>query len=263
MNLKFEKTIKPIIDYSLMAVCFVMIIITGIMEKSHPICVLPLINSLIIMLLSMRAYRIVHLLGSINCLIYSVGYLMIGVYGTLISTLCVSFPLQFITFFVWGKNKYKKSTVFRRLQPKWEVLLGLGVIIASVIGSIILVLTNHDLEKSIVDVLGSVNEAQKNTINIIIIIDSICMVLGFIIPFMSMFALIETTVLNILNTSLAFIMWMLMVILNPMQTPYLVSAIFNLYCIIWGAIKWVRLYKEQQKEKYKAQSEPSKMSEIA
>lgn len=252
MPSKFDNVIKPIIDYTLMAVCFVMIIVTGIMEKSHPICVLPLINSLIIMILSMRAYRITHLLGSINCLIYTVGYLIIGVYGALISTLFVSFPVQLATFFMWGKNKYKKSTMFKKLPLKWEILLGLGIVVACVVGSVILVLTNHSLEKSIVDVLGSVNDAQKFVINVIIVIDSIGMVLGIIIPFMSMFALIEAMVFNIVNTSLALLMWILMVILNPMQTPYLVSAVFNLYCIIWAAVKWVRLYKEQQKEKKQA-----------
>jgi uncharacterized protein YacL len=152
---------------------------------------------------------------------------------------------------MWGKNKYKQSTIFRRLKPKWEVLLSVCVVIACIIGAIILVLTNRDLEKSIVKAIGSVNEVQKVIINLVIIFDSICMILGFIIPFMSMFALVEASIFNVLNTSLSLIMWILMVMLNPMQTPYLVSAVFNAYCVVWAAIKWIRLYKEQQAEKNK------------
>jgi nicotinamide riboside transporter PnuC len=138
MNSKFYNVIKPIIDYTLMAVCFVMIIITGIKEKSHPISVWPLINSLFIMILSMRAYRIAHLLGSINCLIYSIGFFMIGMYGSLISTLCVSFPLQFITFFVWGKRKFKRATMFRKLPIIWEIVLTIGVIGACIVGAMLI-----------------------------------------------------------------------------------------------------------------------------
>ena len=227
MNSKFYNVIKPIIDYTLMAVCFVMIIITGIKEKSHPISVWPLINSLFIMILSMRAYRIAHLLGSINCLIYSIGFFMIGMYGSLISTLCVSFPLQFITFFVWGKRKFKRATMFRKLPIIWEIVLTIGVIGACIVGAML---------------IGNIEGARQSTL------DSICMVLGIIIPFMSMFALVETIIFDIINTSVSFIMWILIIIADPMQMPYLVSAIFNTYCVVFRAITWVQLYRIQQKE---------------
>lgn len=241
MNSKFYNVIKPIIDYTLMAVCFVMIIITGIKEKSHPISVWPLINSLFIMILSMRAYRIAHLLGSINCLIYSIGFFMIGMYGSLISTLCVSFPLQFITFFVWGKRKFKRATMFRKLPIIWEIVLTIGVIGACIVGAML---------------IGNIEGARQSTL------DSICMVLGIIIPFMSMFALVETIIFDIINTSVSFIMWILIIIADPMQMPYLVSAIFNTYCVVFRAITWVQLYRIQQKEKRK-DLERSETLEIA
>lgn len=242
MNSKFYNVIKPIIDYTLMAVCFIMIIITGIKEKSHPICVWPLINSLLIMILSMRAYRIAHLLGSINCLIYTVGFLIVGVYGSLISTLFVSFPVQLATFFMWGKRKYKKATMFRKLPIIWEIVLTVGIVGACVVGAL---------------VLGNVEGAKQSTL------DSICMVLGIIIPFMSMFALVETIVFDIINTTVALVMWILIIVDDPMQAPYLVSAIFNLYCVCFRAIKWVQLYVTQQKEKNKAQLEKNETLEIA
>lgn len=241
MNSKFYNVIKPIIDYTLMAVCFVMIIITGIKEKSHPISVWPLINSLFIMILSMRAYRIAHLLGSINCLIYSIGFFMIGMYGSLISTLCVSFPLQFITFFVWGKRKFKRATMFRKLPIIWEIVLTIGVIGACIVGAML---------------IGNIEGARQSTL------DSICMVLGIIIPFMSMFALVETIIFDIINISVSFIMWILIIIADPMQMPYLVSAIFNTYCVVFRAITWVQLYRIQQKEKRK-DLERSETLEIA
>ena len=241
MNSKFYNVIKPIIDYTLMAVCFVMIIITGIKEKSHPISVWPLINSLFIMILSMRAYRIAHLLGSINCLIYSIGFFMIGMYGSLISTLCVSFPLQFITFFVWGKRKFKRATMFRKLPIIWEIVLTIGVIGACIVGAML---------------IGNIEGARQSTL------DSICMVLGIIIPFMSMFALVETIIFDIINTSVSFIMWILIIIADPMQMPYLVSAIFNTYCVVFRAVTWVQLYRIQQKEKRK-DLERSETLEIA
>ena len=241
MESKFYKVIKPIIDYTLMAVCFVMIIITGINEKSHPISVWPLINSLFIMILSMRAYRIAHLLGSINCLIYSIGFFMIGMYGSLISTLCVSFPLQFITFFVWGKRKFKRATMFRKLPIIWEIVLTIGVIGACTVGAML---------------IGNIEGARQSTL------DSICMVLGIIIPFMSMFALVETIIFDIINISVSFIMWILIIIADPMQMPYLVSAIFNTNCVVFRAITWVQLYRIQQKEKRK-DLEKSETLEIA
>lgn len=241
MNSKFYNVIKPIIDYTLMAVCFIMIIITGIKEKSHPISVWPLINSLFIMILSMRAYRIAHLLGSINCLIYSIGFFMIGMYGSLISTLCVSFPLQFITFFVWGKRKFKRATMFRKLPIIWEIVLTIGVIGACTVGAML---------------IGNIEGARQSTL------DSICMVLGIIIPFMSMFALVETIIFDIINISVSFIMWILIIIADPMQMPYLVSAIFNTYCVVFRAITWVQLYRIQQKEKRK-DLERSETLEIA
>jgi hypothetical protein len=77
-----------------------------------------------------------------------------------------------------------------------------------------------------------------------------------------MFALVETIIFDIINTSVSFIMWILIIIADPMQMPYLVSAIFNTYCVVFRAITWVQLYRIQQKEKRK-DLEKSETLEIA
>jgi hypothetical protein len=131
--------------------------------------------------------------------------------------------------------------MFRKLPIIWEIVLTIGVIGACTVGAML---------------IGNIEGARQSTL------DSICMVLGIIIPFMSMFALVETIIFDIINISVSFIMWILIIIADPMQMPYLVSAIFNTYCVVFRAITWVQLYRIQQKEKRK-DLEKSETLEIA
>ena len=221
-------SVKEIVDYVLLAICFTSTLVFGIILKQDVIKLLPALFSTIIFLMSAKAYRISYLFGAINSGLYSVGYFMMGLYGNFIVNLVLYIPIQIVTFAMWSKNKYKQSTVFRRLPLKYEILLFVGVLIAWSVGCL---------------VISSLPNANLPLVGF----DSAGTVVGTITAVMTMLALIETVGYDCILSLSGVIMWSIAIIANPADLTYLISAIFTLYCAITRSTNWIKIYKEQQK----------------
>ena len=115
--------------------------------------VLPLYVSLFVMLLQTNASRYAFLVGGINSVLYAGVYFSIGLYASAVSALAVSFPLQIVSFIRWGRHRYGRSTVFRRLGARRFALCvaglaaayGVTYLIFSALGSRHLLLDNSVL----------------------------------------------------------------------------------------------------------------------
>ena len=221
-------SVKEIVDYVLLAICFFSTLIFGIILKQDLIKLLPALFSSFIFLMSAQAYRISYLFGAINSGLYSIGYFMMGLYGNFIVNLVLYIPIQIVTFAMWSKNKYKQSTVFRRLPFKYEILLFVGVLIAWAVGCI---------------VISSLPNANLPLVGF----DSAGTVVGTITAVMTMLALIETVGYDCFLCLSGVIMWSIAVFSNPADLTYLISAIFTLYCAITRCLNWIKIYHEQQR----------------
>jgi len=186
---------------------------------------MPLFISIIIMLLQSEANRYALLLGSINSIFYAVVYFMFGLHASALSALCLSFPIQLLTFIRWNKNKYKNSTVFKKMSWKMR---GLAVI-AGVIAVLIL---NVALEKS--------SEYY--------LLDNISNAAGISVYILTYFSFVEYPILQILGLILGSTNYIIMMADGQYTIiPHLIYNAYCLVCLIKAAISVFRLYREQQK----------------
>lgn len=213
---------------SMVAVTFVGLLISSIWTGQHFLIVLPLFNSLVIMILTSSINRYGQLLGAINSLIYGGVYFYFGLYGIATSTILVNAPIMFITFILWNKKAYKHSTVLKKLSVKQRVI-GFMLLLALMLGSFV--------------VLKLINPEGH------ILLDTVISVLGYVIAFLMMFAFVEAYPLSVISGLLNLILFMIMTVEDIKQIPYL---IFSLYSTIMNMMAYFcskRLYAEQQEEK--------------
>ena len=71
--------------------------------------VLPVVVSLFVVLLSAHANRYTFLIGAVNSVIYSVGYIMERLYASVASALLLSFPIQIVSFVLWKKRRLPQN----------------------------------------------------------------------------------------------------------------------------------------------------------
>lgn len=222
---------KILTEYLPLVIAFISIIICSVIFEQKIIKTLPVCFSLVITLLNSRANRICYILGALNSLIYVVGYLMEGLYGS-VSTAVFGFVIQFITFFYWKKNSYKQATKFRVMNLVFRIILVLSIIIAIIIAMLVLKKING-------------NE---------VFFDSITLILGILLPILVLFAFMEYIPLALFYQSSLLVMWIKIVISgNIANITYVIITVYNLYMTIRMSITWIKMYKEQQKIK---QSKP-------
>lgn len=218
---------KVLLEYLPLGVTFVSIVTCAILFKQALIKTLPVCFSLVIVLLNARANRIAFLLGASNSLLYIVGYYLEGVYGSMI-TAVFSACLQTASFFLWKRRAYKQATEFRVLSNKNRILLATGLISAWAIASYIL------------------SQVGGNEY----VLDGLVLVLGFTVTIMQMLALIDSCPLNILNVTISLTLWTRIILNGSIaNVTYLISSAYTLYMVVRAAMKWITLYKEQQKAK--------------
>ena len=111
----------------------VLITASGIYYKQNFLRILPLYVSLVIALLQSRVNRYASMLGSVNSLLYGAVYFYYNLYGSALSAIFFSCPIQVLTFIRWNKHKSGNSTVLRKMTPKQMILIGTGFIAALVI----------------------------------------------------------------------------------------------------------------------------------
>ena len=195
----------------------------GIYYKQMFIKLLPVCISLCVMLLNSRANRWGFLVGGLNSIIYAVGYALEGLFGTMISALFGA-VISFVSFFTWKKRAYGSATVFRRMKPKYEILLCLGFAAAWATASLVL---RH---------MGGTEY----------ILDGFNLPLGIIIPILTMFAFVETLPLNVANVCVSLTLWIRIVAAgNPANVTYLIYSIYGVYMTLRMVKRWIVLYREQ------------------
>lgn len=219
---------KNKVTYALMAITFVLITFFGIKYPQNMLNTIPLYLSIIVMLLQIRVNRYAFLLGGLNSLLYAAVYFFYGLYGSAFYSITVSCVLQIATFINWGRNSYKKtSTVFKTLGiKKFSVF--------AVIFTACWFACYYVFKK-----LGSSNTLLDNSI----------MLLGIVASFMTMFAYVEWTYLQLLGCIISVILYVGMIKDNPEMSAYLVYTVYSLICTLETLLNVRRVYKEQQSQK--------------
>ena len=209
--------------YAAVAFVGIMIAAAGIVFHQSLLNVLPLFVSLFISYLQSKVSRYAPLLGSFNSLLYALVYFHYGLYASAAYAVLFSFPVQLITFIRWQKNRWRGTTVFRRLSAKQRI--GVAALFVLAWGAVYAVLR----------ILGSDFAFLDNTVSL----------LGILTTFLMMFACIEYTVLMIPSSFVSIVLYSLMIAENPEQVTYLIYAVycFICQCIAFRSARLV--YREQ------------------
>ncbi len=205
----------------------ILITVSGIYYKQSFLRILPLYNSLIIALLQSRVNRYSNLLGSINSILYAAVYFYYGLLASAFQALLFSFPMQLVTFIRWNKNKWKKSTVLRKMTWKQRFLLLAGYVVALV------------AMWKLLPLLGAKYA----------FLDSATNLLGIIILFMTMFAFIEYTSCMIVNGIISIVLYITMLNETPDIVPFLIFSVYSFICICFAFFEANRLYIKQNETK--------------
>ncbi len=218
---------KDIFIFVLMGITGVLITFTGIYYKQDFLRILPLYISLVIAMLQSRVNRYASLMGSINSLLYGVSYIFYGIYASAISAFLFSFPVQMLTFVRWNKNKWKNSTVLRKLNIKQRIIISVGFVVALVVMWVVLPLIGSQY----------------------VFLDSVTNLLGILIYFLTMFAFVEYTFLMVINGVIGIALNVEMLGNEPEIASYLIFSVYSFICIVFAFFNAKKLYKSQQSEK--------------
>ena len=204
-----------------------LLITLGIIFNQRFIKLLPCLVSLFVYYLDSKVNRFAKLLGACNCVIYSIGYVIDGLYGSVGSALLYSMPLQLITFFMWGKNKYKNQS------PKLCKISDL--MRAIVLVSIILIANIYIMIFSSVEGSGYT------------ILQGYQFAIGLAATILIMFGSIEGMVINVLNVATSLYLYFDSTVIQGQinQITYLVMQVYTLIYTVIALVQWIKLYKEQ------------------
>ena len=209
------------------AIAFVGVLISSIFTGQHFLLVLPLFNSLIIMLLTSSINRYGQLLGGINSIVYGGVYIYFRLYGMAITAIFVNAPIMIITFILWNKKSYKHSTLLKKLSKKQRAI-GLVLLLCIMLGSfVVLKLINPDGH---------------------ILLDTAISVIGWVVTLLTLFAYIEAYPLNVISCLLNLILFGIMTADDIKQLPYLIYSIYSTVMVIRSCFMSTKLYAEQHSE---------------
>ena len=214
---------KAPIASSLMLACAVGIAVTTAVVGENALTTAPLYVSLLIGVLMSTANRYANLLGSINCIFYTIVYIYFGLYAQAAQALLVSCPLQMITFIRWNRRAYKSSTEFRSLGA-WRLVAILG---ASVLAYalIMLLLNATDASYPYLD----------NAITVLSTAQTVLALLSFR----------EFTWFGVPVCVLLVVLDIVMIPASPIRIAYLIYSVHALICGVRQFISVQRIYKEQ------------------
>ncbi|MBR3835358.1 MAG: nicotinamide mononucleotide transporter [Clostridia bacterium] len=226
MNVKPKLSEKDMFIYALMGCTGVLITATGIYFNQSFLRILPLYNSLVIASLQSRVNRYSNLLGSINSLLYTAVYVYYNLYASALSALLFSFPMQMITFIRWNKNKWKQSTVLRKMSWKHRAIVTVGYF--AVLGAM----------WALLPLIGAEY----------VFLDSATTLLGILVLFLTMFAFVEYTFCMIINGILSIGLYIAMLGDSPETVPFLIFSVYSFICIVFAFFEAKRLYANQHNE---------------
>ena len=218
---------NKILQYLPVTIAGILIITLGIVFEQKFIMLLPTIVSLVVGVLVSRVNRYMFLLSGANCVLYSVGYYMNGLYGTALSAIAISFPSSIMSFILWSKNQTKtKEVIVRRFNKKSGSVFAIAVTLFWI--------ASYFVYKAL----------DTKTL----VFETTVFVLGITITFMQMLRFVETPFFNVASSVISTVQWFIITMENVSNINYLIYNIYFLYCVTVSVFKWVRLYKEQNKE---------------
>ena len=197
---------------------------TGVIFHQSLFRLIPLYVSLVVGLLQSRANRFSYLLGSLNCIIYTVVYISLGLYASAASALLFSCPIQMITFWQWSKRAYKQSTEFRTLKPIQWLLGSIGFAVCFLLVQLVLKTANSNYPA----------------------LDNLGTIVGLTVSLLSLLSFREYSWLMLVTGVINLILYTVMTADNPAQITYLIYAVHSMICIIGQFFSVRRLYAEQK-----------------
>ena len=225
---KNEKDLKnKILQYLPIAIAGPLLITLGIVFEQKLIMLLPTIVSLVVGLLVSRVSRYMFLIAGANCVLYSVGYYMNGLYGTALSALAISFPASMVSFVLWSKNQTKtKEVVVRRFNKKSGFIFAVAVVLFWI--------ASYFVYKAL----------DTKTL----VFETTVFVLGITITFMQMLRFVETPFFNAASSVISTVQWLIITIESISNINYLIYNVYYLYCVTVSIFKGIQLYKQQTEE---------------
>ena len=187
--------------------------------------VLPVVVSLFVVLLSAHANRYTFLIGAVNSVIYSVGYIMERLYASVASALLLSFPIQIVSFVLWKKRSYRKTSRNIRTIPPRNYLW-LVPLFAALWGGFFWLFS----------AVGSSNTILDNTIFILGIFSSFFLMLGYL----------ENVFISLVSTALGFWLWTTLTLGNIANITYLLYYVYLLFRQVQMLFIWWKLRREQR-----------------
>ncbi len=230
---------KDITVFILMICTAVLITVSSIIYKQNFLRILPLYVSLFIALLQSRVNRFASMIGSINSLLYAAVYMHYNLYGSGLSALLFSFPIQLLTFIRWNKNKSGHSTVLRKMSRRNLTLLLLGSAIVLVAMWFLLPLIGSQY----------------------VFLDSATTLLGILIYFLTMFAYVEYPFFMIINGAIGIFLHIQMLGDTPEIMPFLIFAVYSFICIVFAFFEARKLYRIQQQTPAKSENNTLEITE--
>lgn len=205
----------------------VLLIALTIIFKQRFIKLLPCLVSLFVYYFDSKVNRYAKLLGAANSIIYSIGYFIDGLYGSVGSALLYSLPLQLITFFLWNKHKYKQGTKLRLINNYLRILS--IVVVFLVAGVYILIFKN---------ISGSNY----------LILQGFQFGIGFVATILVMFGCVEGPFINLFNIGISVYLYIDFIVRGQTnQITYLAMVIYTFVYAIIGIKNWIKMYQEQQR----------------
>ena len=221
-----EKT-QAMISAALLGVTAVGLIVTWIAFGQTPLRMLPLFVSLVVGMLQAGANRYGCLIGGINSIIYTIVYLMLGIYGSAAQALLVSCPFQLVTFARWSRHKYKNSTEFRRMSGKARIISFAGLAVC------------YALTLAVLTAAGSGYS----------LLDGATSILGVATSVLTLLSYIEYTWLMLISGVLGIALNIAMAIDMPEMVTYVVFSVYSFICVTRQFFSVRRIYTEQKNQK--------------
>jgi nicotinamide mononucleotide transporter PnuC len=231
MKLKIKTTPKKLfLDYIPMAMTAILIITFAIINKQTFFKTLPTIITLFVQILLSRANRFGFLLGGINATLYGLAVLGDGLYFSVVSSICISAPIQIYSFFNWSKKQTSQNhTELKRFTFKhWVISIGLTLVGWAI--------CYYGLAGFFADALLPA-------------FDTFCFAIGLIVSVYAAFRYIESQYLSMISCAASIVMWIIICISMPNNTNYLIISFYNFFMVAKAAINWTKQYNNDQKTK--------------
>ena len=217
------------LQYFPMGLSGVLIIGLGIAFGQPFYKMLPMLNTLVIMLLSANANRYSFLFGGLNSVLYGVVYFSEHIYFSAISSALISFPLQIFSFFNWKRRSLGKETRLARLNLRGRLIV-LGATVAGYAVCYWLLLPFFG------------GGQQQVTLDIFLF------VIGLVITVLGLLRYVETPYYNLISAIANLTMWILICVGNVANLNYVIMAAYSLFRVAQSVVTWTKQYRKGKQE---------------